>query len=450
MLTVTLVCKNELGITDGYVTGNVSSCYAKLSMRFEIAYVVDADQARRLLKEHPEINMRARNNREFQAACSDGNLALAQELWSLGKSSATFGQEPDLCPLAIDIHAHHDRALRSAYMNGKSSATFGKSSATFGKSSATSGHLKVAQWLWSLDQPGATHINLERALRAACRNGWLAMAQWIWSIRDASAPNHIPHGDAFRCACQYGHLELAQWLLSLEIGIDVHARSELAFRLACAHGHLPVVQWLWRREPLDLHAENEHAFRAACAHGHLEIAQWLWSIHRQQPSVSSRKIDLHACQEEAFRTACRRGDLRVAQWLWSLQQGIDVHALEEDAFRMACTHNREDVVRWLLSLEQEIDIHARQEQAFRRACHDPASRGICELLVEHTVGDPVRYIECCGNYCIVGAECTRYVHVFHGIPVSSIRKFWPGCIRELEQVLSTLMCRKKSARSAIC
>ena len=119
---------------------------------------------------------------KFIEACRNGNLELVQKLYS---------------EYNIDVHAGNEGAFRWACYNG---------------------HLKVAQWLLSLnlDQPIDVHNTNEWVFRNVCEIGNLNMAQWLVSLDlDPPIDIHAVGNWAFKGACWKGHLEIAQWLVQL-------------------------------------------------------------------------------------------------------------------------------------------------------------------------------------------------------------------------------------------
>jgi len=108
-----------------------------------------------------------------------------------------------------------------------------------------------------------------------CQMGHIKVAQWLYSLGDVDIHNNKDF--AFCSACWNNHLEVAQWLYFLG-GIDIHFDYELPFRLTNQRGHLKLAQWIYSLGGINIHIVNQFAFRWACKNNHLETAQWLWSL----------------------------------------------------------------------------------------------------------------------------------------------------------------------------
>lgn len=132
------------------------------------------------------------------------------------------------------------------------------------------------------------------ALRCACEEGHLKVAEWIWSLR-----NEVQ-------------------------GINITAEGNYALRWACANGHLLVAVWIWNLkrdvDGIDITGGGNYALRWACANGHLGVATWIWSLRgcarHSQPLIEG--IDIATGNNWTLRCVCERGHVRVLQWMLNL------------------------------------------------------------------------------------------------------------------------------------
>jgi hypothetical protein len=116
------------------------------------------------------------------------------------------------------------------------------------------GELFPAQRLFQTDQI-QTHLQIERihplftagpwlaeSFMVACTNGHLKVAQWLYSV---DRNDNLPFGrndTMFADVCANGHLAVAQWLYSVQICSNYDFAK--AFKLAFTNTHLDA-QW-WR------------------------------------------------------------------------------------------------------------------------------------------------------------------------------------------------------------
>jgi hypothetical protein len=114
------------------------------------------------------------NQDKFLKSCKDGNLEMAQWLYSLDNDNI------------INSYKYKDEIISDVCENG---------------------HLEVAQWLFYIGYP-IENISFIRA----CQRGHLEVAQWLYSL---GVDIHSNSNKSFCYACRFGKLEIAQWLWSL-------------------------------------------------------------------------------------------------------------------------------------------------------------------------------------------------------------------------------------------
>lgn len=115
----------------------------------------------------------------FIQMCINGNLAMAQWLWSL-------------IPRPPNHRTRNDIAFRGACANG---------------------HLRMAQWLWSVDlgnHPGQNVINT--AFQKACVNGHISVAKWLWDV--------VPFSHPIISNVKKVHPSVREWLSFKQLNVD--------------------------------------------------------------------------------------------------------------------------------------------------------------------------------------------------------------------------------------
>ena len=112
----------------------------------------------------------------FENICENGNLEIAQWLYSLG---------------TIDIHANNDFPFRFACKYG---------------------HTEIVKWLHSLGGIDI-HMDDDFPYRYACQEGHLEMVQWIYSMGNIDVEER--DSLCFRGANWTGKIEIIKWLSSL-------------------------------------------------------------------------------------------------------------------------------------------------------------------------------------------------------------------------------------------
>jgi len=216
-------------------------------------------------------------------------------------------------------------------------------------------HLKMAQWLYSLEDTEKIniHLNNEEAFKLTCQYGHLEMAQWLYSLGDTEKINiYNNNEEAFKLTCRFGHLEIAQWLYSLKDTekINIHHDNENAFKLSCKYGHLKMAQWLYSledSEKININIDKHYPFYISLNQGHLEVAQWLYSLE---------EFDKINHINQVFIVICKNGKLKMAQWIYSLGIiNIENYELKRNVFLLVLIEKQYEILNWLISIGYETD-----------------------------------------------------------------------------------------------
>jgi hypothetical protein len=87
------------------------------------------------------------------------------------------------------------------------------------------------------------HVSWEHLFRNACRIGNLKMAQWIYSLDD-KVDVHIAEEEAFRFASKKGHLDVAKWIYQIDGKTNIRALNDSAFKTSTKKSTIKVAKWL--------------------------------------------------------------------------------------------------------------------------------------------------------------------------------------------------------------
>jgi ankyrin repeat protein len=211
--------------------------------------------------------------------------------------------------------------------------------------------------------------------------------------------------------------EHAQILLN--IGADIHYKSDLSLILACENKSLELVEFLltnggnpnaimelyWEDigesgeilsvldytiSILSFHAKEgnlevvklllgfgsndvDQALIYSCDYGHFEIVK-LFLEHN---------VNIHANDDEVLRWSARNGNLEVVKLL--LEHGANVHAQDDNdqnnnALRWSAKHGHTEIVKLLLAYG--ADIHASEDEAIINSARN-GNLEMVKLLLEH-------------------------------------------------------------------
>jgi ankyrin repeat protein len=132
-------------------------------------------------------------------------------------------------------------------------------------------HLRLAQWLWILQDPGPAVCAVEWS--TACKNGHLVLAQWLV----AAARGVVKETDFYQrtldMTCLRGHLHVVRWLhrYALPLALVASINEESALRFGCLGNQLAVVRY-WGQAGANVFHKNAMCFRHV--------------LHVKEPSVS--------------------------------------------------------------------------------------------------------------------------------------------------------------------
>ena len=149
---------------------------------------------------------------QFDNACKDGNLELAQQL---------LRDNPDF-DIDKSYHGTPPPFILACWK----------------------GQLAVAKWLLEVKPDINISYSHELAFCTACMHGRLEVAQWLLQVKPDIKILAV-NGCAFTWSCVWGYLNVAQWLFQIKpyvIQAPFINTNEI-FRLTCKNGHLHVAQW---------------------------------------------------------------------------------------------------------------------------------------------------------------------------------------------------------------
>lgn len=197
------------------------------------------------------------------------------------------------------------------------------------------GHLKMAQWLYSIG--GKIDSQDNWCFDIGISRGNLELLKWIHSLGKIDI--HEKNEYMFRTACSLGKLEVAKWIHSLG-DVDIHTAGDYAFISSCMENHVDVIKWLYSFGDINLYYDNNVLIKFICQKGNLDTFQWI---------ISLGDLDIHEDNEIYFRIACNSGHLEFAKWIYDTCN-INIKAQKNETFNFACSNNNLSIATWLKSI----------------------------------------------------------------------------------------------------
>ncbi|KAL6044717.1 Ankyrin repeat-containing domain, partial [Balamuthia mandrillaris] len=192
---------------------------------------------------------------------------------------------------------------------------------------AEQGQLHILKWLRKHGFPVLT----QEIAPAAARGAHLKVLQWLVSVEEQE-PEHrgvrllVPSVCA--AAARMGHLEVLRWLKEKGCPWDYHT-----YVAAAEEGHLEVLQWIVAHMAVPWDVLTLSSLQNAAAKGrHLHILQWAEKIG----SIA------HWSRTSLMVSAAEGGSLEVMQWLRG--KGCDWHAMICEA---AAMRGHLGMLKWL-------------------------------------------------------------------------------------------------------
>ena len=230
------------------------------------------DLAKKLFKNHCELNINNHNDCAFRLACRNGHYDVVLWLFKLTEK---------YIDMTIDIYIYDYDPLRKACKYG---------------------HLKIVKLLLSYFCD--IRANNNYAFRLACKNGHINVAKYL--LEEDGTINIFAKGfHAYTGACINGHIDVVKWLdyLATKKG-EKHIKrmkklDHFIFKNVCSNGHFDMAQWIYfKYDNFDISCNKDFPFRYSCQKNHIELAVWLYLLSdRYVIHIKNNRIVYHRCCE---------------------------------------------------------------------------------------------------------------------------------------------------------
>lgn len=261
-----------------------------------------------------QIDIHAKNEKNFRRACASGKLKMIKFLLSLDDN--------------INIHTKNEQSFRTACENGD---------------------LRIAKYLLSLEPMHGKidiHAKNNSAFRRSCEIGHFEISKFLYDLYDDKNIN-VCDCNLFSNVCEAGHIEIAKWLYELNPTLH-NSEFEIAFKKSALIHNIKMIKWLSTIDQINTNSVL------------IDIFKKIYTTTVKYPSTHKMikwfyqyflDHNIKINYQPIFKWCCRRKRFKTAKWLYQLHQNeINIHADSDYIFQICCMDSGIEMAQWLASI----------------------------------------------------------------------------------------------------
>lgn len=235
------------------------------------------------------IDIHDNNENIFMTCCKNGQLELAQWIYSLG-----------------ELDNYENEAFKITSVNG---------------------HLAIMQWLYSLGNINMIAINY--AFKQSCYKGYFLVVKWILGMK-----LEIENIDKiFEMTCYNGQLDVAKYIYDKYKSNCINTELIIndLIRLCCTTKHTNIIKWLCTLYEIET-SMLVYIFNTSCNSGNIDLVEYIFNLEE-------------TCEitNEIFINCCVQGYIDILQWIFSIYNTLNMFI--GDDFNYESCHP--EVKNWL-------------------------------------------------------------------------------------------------------